>query len=425
MKVMTYDELKNYRRTVSEIPRKVYRTVEGILADVKKRGDAALLKYVRKHDRVTAKDYTFFAGEEEFVAAKNALADKAFERAYSAFLRAADNLKVYHERQLEKDWSVEVAGSRLGQVIRPVERVGVYVPGGKAFYPSSLLMNLIPATVAGVKEIVLATPPSPEGKILPMVLLLAERLGVKAILKAGGAQAIAAMAFGTESVARVFKITGPGNAYVAVAKQLVSGTVGIDSIAGPSEVVILADDTANPAYIAADLIAQAEHGSDSASFLVSTSDDIIERTNAELEKQIASQPREKFVLQSLSKSFAAKVANLDEAFDVVNRIAPEHLEAVLSIPDDEVLNRARNAAAVFFGNDTPVAAGDYYAGTNHVLPTNGTAAFSSPLGVYDFMKRTSFVRMNGETIREAAGPIAEMARYEGLEAHARSAEIRK
>jgi histidinol dehydrogenase len=286
-------------------------------------------------------------------------------------------------------------------------------------------MNLIPAPAAGGKEIVLATPPSPEGKVLPMVLLLAEHLGVKTILKAGGAQAIAAMAFGTESVGRVFKITGPGNAYVAVAKQLVSGTVGIDSIAGPSEVVILADAAANPAYIAADLIAQAEHGSDSASFLVSTSGDIIERTNAELEKQIAFQPREKFVRLSLSKSFAAKVANLDEAFDVVNRIAPEHLEAVLSIPDEEVLDRARNAAAIFFGSDTPVAAGDYYAGTNHVLPTNGTAAFSSPLGVYDFMKRTSFVRMNEETIRSAAEPISAMARYEGLEAHARSAEIRK
>lgn len=425
MKVLDYSDLAGYRRTVSEIDRKIYRTVETILAAVKKRGDKAVLDFTRKFDRVTGKGFALFASEAEFAEAQAKLSDPRFRAAYEAFLAAADNIRVYHEKQLESGWSVEVAGSRLGQIVRPVERAGVYVPGGAAFYPSSLLMNVVPATCAGVPDLLVATPPSPEGKLPPMLLCLAEKLGVRNILKAGGAQAIAAMAYGTESVPAVCKITGPGNSYVAVAKQLVSGIVGIDSIAGPSEIVILADSTANPAYLAADLIAQAEHRSDGASFLVSTDAKIIEETNRELDKQIASQPREKYVRGSLAGSFAVLAPGIDEAFDIVNRLAPEHLEAILDMPEEEILSRVKNAGAVFLGAYSPVAAGDYFAGTNHVLPTSGTAVFSSPLGVYDFMKRTSWLSMPESALKANADRIAAMARYEGLEAHARSAEIRE
>ncbi len=424
MKVLQYSELAGYRRTVTEISRSVYRTVEKILADVKRHGDEAVIRYTRKHDKLAVKDFELFAGERDFEEARGAVKDPQFSDAFGAFLRAADNIRAYHENQLEKDWAVEVSGSRLGQIVRPVERAGVYVPGGKAFYPSSLLMNLIPAQVAGVPDIVIATPPNREGKLSPMLLAIADKLGARRVLKAGGAQAIAAMAYGTRSVPAVCKVTGPGNMYVTVAKQLVSGIVGIDSMAGPSEVVILADGSANPAFVAVDLIAQAEHGSDSASFLVSTDAGFLEAVNRELDKQIETQPRAKFVRDSLSKSFSVKVANFDEAFDVVNRLAPEHLEVMTELPDEEILSRVKNAGAIFFGSFSPVAAGDYYAGTNHVLPTNGTAVFSSPLGVYDFLKRTSFLRMTPQTLADGAQAIARMARYEGLEAHARSAEAR-
>ena len=316
-------------------------------------------------------------------------------------------------------------GNLFGQLILPVEKVGVYVPGWKAFYPSSVLMNIIPAKVAGVDEVVICTPPNIHGKANPLVLTLARELGASKVYKLGGAQAIAALAYGTESVAPVSKITGPGNIYVATAKRLVSGFVGIDSIAGPSEVVLLADQSADPELVAIDLCAQAEHDESTAVFLISPSRSFIDQVNMILDRLVPTLERRHFIEPALNlNSFAVAVDDIEQAFDIVNRIAPEHLEVMLDMDSSELFTRIRNAGAIFIGNYSPVATGDYYCGPNHILPTNGTSVFSSPLGVYDFIKRSSFLSISESYFREKGPEIEAMARFEGLEAHALSVRKR-
>lgn len=424
MKVLNYKDLENYRRSLSEIPAEVFQTVSKILRDVKKNGDEAVIEYTKKFDRVEAKNFELFADEAEFAAAEKEVMESNAD-VFRYFLNAAENVRRYHEYQIESGFRFEDRGNMLGQKVSAVPRAGLYVPAGISFLPSSFIMNIIPALVAGVPKITVAAPPRRDGTAHPMLLALAKNLGVTKVLKAGGAQAIGAMAYGTETVQPVYKITGPGNNYVAVAKQQVSGLVGIDSIAGPSEAVIFADESANPQWAAIDLLSQAEHTGDNASFLVSTSSELIDKVNIEIEKLLQNHPRKKMIAKSLSEySFAVKVENLDEGFDMVNRFAPEHIEVILDLSDEEIIDRIETAGALFIGSFTSVPAGDYYVGPNHVLPTSGTAVFSSPLGVYDFLKRTSIIRVGEDYLKNYGHEIAALARYEGLEAHAQSIEMR-
>jgi histidinol dehydrogenase len=338
---------------------------------------------------------------------------------------AAANIRRFHERQKESSWSFEHEdGTLLGQKITPLDTVGVYVPGGHAVYPSTVLMNVIPAQIAGVRRLVACTPPGTIEKA-PALAYALELLGVQEVYRIGGAQAVAAMAYGTATVPRVDKIVGPGNAYVATAKKLLYGTVGIDSLAGPSEIVVLADATADPVYVAADLLSQAEHGSgDERAILVSTSKDLVKAVQEEIERQLSDLPRAPAVREVLEKHGAAVVVSDREgAVSVVDQIAPEHLEIMME-DADELAQRVRNAGAIFVGPSSPVPIGDFYAGPNHVLPTGGTARFASPLGVYDFIKRSSLVRYSRERLRQDREDIEAFARTEGFEAHARAVSVR-
>ncbi len=391
-----------------------------IVADVRRRGDAALLDYAARFDGCVMQASELRIGEQDL----RQIAANVDARVLETLREAIRNVKRFHEHERQESWKIEAEpGVLLGQRITPIERVGLYVPGGTASYPSSVVMNVVPAQVAGVMRIIVATPPR-SLRENPAVAAALVELGVDEVYAVGGAQAIAALAFGTETVPRVDKITGPGNRYVAAAKKLVFGTVGIDSIAGPSEIAIIADDTARADFLAADLLAQAEHAEDASAILLTTSEQLAKDVAAELSVQTKSLPRQAIVEKSLAQYGAILVVkDLDEACAIVNTLAPEHLE-VVTRDDQSVAARIHHAGAIFFGSYTPEAVGDYFAGPNHVLPTAGAARFSSALGVLDFVRRTSVLRYSREALKQSAEKIAGLAKAEGLDAHARSIAIR-
>ncbi len=411
-------------RAISErgetTPAGILQTVEEILADVRKRGDAALCEYTERFDRLKLDAATLEVSATEI---EQALA--AVDRDTLATLQlAADRIASFHRRQKEETWlSDDEPDIRLGQMVTPLDRVGIYVPGGKAAYPSSVLMNAVPAKVAGVGEIIMVVP-MPDGVINPYVLAAAHIAGVDRIFKIGGAQAIAALAYGTASIPKVDKITGPGNIYVATAKRLVFGAVDIDMIAGPSEILVINDGSGEPAHIAADLLSQAEHDELAASILITTDEVFGRRVVDELERQLAQLSRATIARQSIDNYGAVIVArDLAEATEFSNRIAPEHLELAVAEPF-ELLPQIRHAGAVFLGHNTPEAAGDYLAGPNHTLPTGGTARFFSPLGTEDFVKKSSLISFSKEGLERLGESIIRIAELEGLQAHARSVSIR-
>jgi histidinol dehydrogenase len=394
--------------------------VAAIVDDVRRRGDLALVDYTARFDNVRLEPSELRVSEQNL----RTWAAGVDPDVLAALREAIGRIRAFHQREREESWELETSpGVRLGQRIAPLERAGLYVPGGTASYPSSVVMNVVPAQVAGVDRIVVTTPPRALAENPAIAAALLE-LNVTEIYAVGGAQAIAALAYGTETVPRVDKITGPGNRYVAAAKKLVFGAVGIDSIAGPSEVVVVADDTARADFVAADMLAQAEHGEDASAVLITTSDALATETAAEVARQAESLPRRSIVERSLADYGAIFVVDgMDEACALANTLAPEHLE-IIARDEDAVAARVRHAGAIFFGPHTPEAVGDYIAGPNHVLPTGGAARFSSALGVYDFVKRTSLLRFSREELARTAGAIATLARAEGLDAHARSALIR-
>ncbi len=396
-------------------------TVKMILDDVKRLGDESLFSYTAKFDRLNLSADTVKVTEKEIDDAV-ALVDKDFVEALS---RARDNILLFHSYQIEKSWSIETAeGSILGQRVTPLERVGIYVPGGKASYFSSVLMNALPAKVAGVKEIAMVTP-AVDGYINPKVLLAARIAGVTEIYKVGGAQAIGALAYGTSSIRKVDKIVGPGNIYVALAKKSVFGLVDIDMIAGPSEILIIADEYADPCKVAADMLSQAEHDELAASVTITNSNVLAEKVVVELKRQLELLPRKEIAEKSLDNYGAIVVVDtLDEAAEISNSFAPEHLELYIKSPM-EFLPKIKHAGAIFMGEYSPEVIGDYYAGPNHVLPTGGSARFFSPLGTYDFIKRSSIICYSKEEFNSASKDVIRLASDEGLDGHANSIIYRK
>jgi len=397
------------------------QAVAGILLEVRRRGDAAVLEYTRRFDRIQASDMA--ALELPKARLQRSLASLPAERA-DALTVAASRIRTFHERQLAHSWSyTEADGTQLGQRVTPLERVGLYVPGGKAAYPSTVLMNAIPARVAGVDEIVMVVP-TPGGDASELVLAAAAICGVDRVFTIGGAQAVAALAYGTESVPAVDKIVGPGNAYVAAAKRQVFGVVGIDMLAGPSEILVLCDGRTDPQWVAMDLFSQAEHDEMAQAILLCPDTGFIDAVAQSIERQLNDMPRRAVIEASLSARGALiKVKDLDEACRIANRIAPEHLELSVESPEGW-LPKIRHAGAVFLGKYSSEALGDYCAGPNHVLPTARTARFSSPLGVYDFQKRTSVIHVSRDGARKLGPVAAELAAGEGLPAHAKSAQYR-
>ncbi|MBI2993974.1 MAG: histidinol dehydrogenase [Gammaproteobacteria bacterium] len=396
------------------------RSVAAILADVRARGDAALIEYTNRFDR-----NNLAAGELEVPAERLAAAAGSIDRGLrEALEQAARRIRRYHQRQRQESWSYDDGeGVELGQKMTPLDRVGVYVPGGRAAYPSSVLMNVIPAQVAGVGEIIMVSP-AMDGQPNPAVLAAAQLADVRRVFSIGGAQAIAALAFGTETVPAVDKIVGPGNRYVAAAKRLVFGVVGIDMIAGPSEVVVVSDGTTPAEWIALDLFAQAEHDEDARAILLCTDAEFAEKVKAAIDRLLPEMDRAQTIRASLSGNGAiVRVRDLDEAVAIVNRMAPEHLELAVADPR-ALLERVRNAGAIFLGCHAAEVLGDYCAGPNHVLPTGRSARFSSPLGVYDFQKRSSVIACTAGGAAKLAGTASVLARAEGLTAHAQSAECR-
>ncbi|OPX88341.1 MAG: Histidinol dehydrogenase [Pelotomaculum sp. PtaB.Bin104] len=395
--------------------------VTGIIAAVKADGDSAVCRFSSRFGGVELSPGELKVTPEE--------KEKAYQQVDNDFIAAIrlalNNITAFHRRQLRPSW-FEPGGQGviLGQLVRPLNRVGIYVPGGKATYPSSVLMNAVPAKVAGVKEICMVSPPDIAGTINPYTLVAAAEAGVEEIYKMGGAQAIAALAYGTATVPKVDKITGPGNIYVTLAKQQVYGQVDIDMLAGPSEVLVIADDTANPVFAAADLLSQAEHDELSAVVLLTPSVELARRVQAEVNKQADLLPRQQIIQHSLSNHGVIVITeDLEQAFDLANRFAPEHLELMISDPF-QGLSRVENAGSVFLGHYSPEPVGDYLAGPNHVLPTGGTARFYSPLGVDTFMKKTSLISYTRLAIDEVGGDIIKLAEIEGLAAHANAVRLR-
>ncbi|MDR4949262.1 histidinol dehydrogenase [Neobacillus cucumis] len=419
MKILKVNELVSIKRSIEAGTSEQQEIVKGIISEIRHRGDAALREFTEKFDRVTLTSFSVTESEIEAAYAE-------VDQPYIEIVReAAQNIRTFHEKQLRPSWmTTEENGTILGQKITPLDSVGVYVPGGTAAYPSSVLMNVIPAQVAGVKRIVMVSPPDEQGKLPAAVLVAAKEAGVKEVYKVGGAQAIAALAYGTESIAPVDKITGPGNIFVALAKREVFGDVDIDMIAGPSEIAVLADDTARADEVAADLLSQAEHDPRACSVLVTPSVTLAEAVAVEVEKQLAVLPRKEIASRSIADYGAIYVtADLDEAVETVNQLAPEHLE-VITENAMELLGKIRHAGAIFVGRYSSEPVGDYFAGPNHVLPTNGTARFSSPLNVDDFQKKSSVIVYSEKALKENGAKIAAFARMEGLEAHARAVETR-
>ncbi len=394
-------------------------TVRKILQDVKERGDAALLEYTHRFDRHNFSVERLRVTPDEIRRAY----DGVTEEELAALKEAAERIRRFHERQKQESWRYEEEGITLGQMVRPLAIAGIYVPGGKASYPSSVLMNAIPAKVAGVDRVVMCSP-FPDGQTRPHVLVAADIAGVTEIYKVGGAQAVAAMAFGTATLPRVDKIVGPGNIFVALAKRLVFGIVDIDMIAGPSEILIVADHSANPAYVAADLLSQAEHDEEAVPILVTPEEGLAREVMAELERQKNMLSRQSVMEASLNTQCRLLVTeSLEAAVDLANRLAPEHLELALEDPEHWA-EKIQNAGAVFLGHYTPEAVGDYLAGPNHVLPTSGTARFSSPLGVYDFVKRTSLISYSRTALEKCGKTVKLLAEMEGFGAHANSVKMR-
>ncbi|MCA1031522.1 histidinol dehydrogenase [Bacillus timonensis] len=419
MKVTRVEGTISLKRSIDQGTEEQRKAVLSILADVQKNGDSALFSYTERFDGARLDDLRVRRTEVE----------EAYKQLDSETVNviktAANNIRSFHEKQVRQSWmSYEANGTILGQKITPIEAVGVYVPGGKAAYPSSVLMNVIPAQVAGVERIVMVTPPGKDGTVPAGVLVAANELGVSEMYKVGGAQAVAALTYGTETIQPVDKIVGPGNIYVALAKREVFGTVAIDMIAGPSEIVVLADETARANEVAADLLSQAEHDELASSVLVTTSALLADQVAEEVEKQLVSLPRKEIAKASIDKYGAIYVTDtLEEAISVVNELAPEHLEIITADPMT-VVSSIKHAGAIFLGRYSSEPVGDYFAGPNHVLPTNGTARFSSPLNVDDFIKKTSIISYSEQDMKKNGKHIAAFARLEGLEAHARAIEER-
>jgi len=411
-----FERLTSWSHTPDE---QIEATVRAILTAVRTDGDRALIDYTNRFDRRRASTVAELEIRDFTAAAQSIDADLR-----GALEHAAERIRRYHEKQTQKSWDYEEAdGTVLGQAITPLDRVGVYVPGGKAAYPSSVLMNVIPAKVAGVGEVIM-TVPAPDGQLEPVVLAAAAIAGVDRLFSIGGAQAIGALAYGTESVPRVDKIVGPGNIYVATAKSQVFGTVGIDMVAGPSEILIVCDGLTDPDWIAMDLFSQAEHDEDAQAILISPDGEFLDRVEASIERLLAGMSRREIIAQSLrARGALINVSDLDEAIELVNRIAPEHLELSVESPR-ELLSGVRHAGAIFLGRYTPEALGDYCAGPNHVLPTAGSARFFSPLGVYDFQKRSSVIECSPAGAARLAATASTLADGEGLSAHAQSAAYR-
>ena len=396
----------------------VEAAVRNIIADVRARGDEALLEYGKRFDCAELNALQVTEAEIEEACAKIS------PEVMSALNKAAENIRAFHSMQKREGFRIQKGDVILGQRITPVDRAGIYVPGGTACYPSTVLMDAIPASIAGVSEIIMATPAGKDGTILPEVLAAAKLAGVTKIFKMGGAQAIAALAYGTESVPRVDKIVGPGNIYVATAKRMVFGQVGIDMVAGPSEILIVADSSAKAKVVAADMLSQAEHDVMASSILVTTDMALAEAVQAELEVQIPQLPRRDICRRSIDEnSFIVVVDSIERAIEISNSIAPEHLELCVEDPF-ALLDLVKHAGSIFMGNNAPEALGDYLAGPNHTLPTSGTARFSSPLSVDDFIKKSSFTYYTYEALGEVKDAIAALANKEGLQAHAKSATIR-
>ena len=395
--------------------------VNEIIENVRANRDAAIFDYTKRFDGADINAENILVTEDEIKEAY----EKVDEKLLTVIRKALVNIRKYHEKQRQYSWfDSEESGIILGQKVTALEKVGVYVPGGKAVYPSSVLMNIVPAKVAGVKTIVMTTPPGKDGKVNPATLVAAKEAGVDAIYKVGGAQAIAALAFGTESVPKVDKIVGPGNIYVALAKKAVFGFVSIDSIAGPSEIMVLADETANPRFVAADLLSQAEHDEMASAILVTTSRDLAEQVSKEVEGFVAQLSRKEIIQKSLDNYGYILVAeSMDEAIATVNEIASEHLELVTKNPF-ETMTKIRNAGAIFVGEYSSEPLGDYFAGPNHVLPTNGTAKFFSPLSVDDFIKKSSIISYSREALEPIYKDIVQFAECEQLTAHANSIRVR-
>ena len=408
----------NLPKREEEVLLNVEAAVRNIIADVRARGDEALLEYGRRFDCPNLEAIEVTETEIEEACAK------VSPQVMSALKKAAENIRAFHSMQKREGFRIEKDGVVLGQRITAVDKAGIYVPGGTACYPSTVLMDAIPASIAGVGEIVMATPAGKDGNILPEVLAAAKLAGVNRIFKMGGAQAIAALAYGTQSVPRVDKIVGPGNIYVATAKRMVFGQVGIDMVAGPSEILIVADSSAKARVVAADMLSQAEHDVMASSILVTNSKQLALDVQKELEEQIPQLPRQAICRRSIDEnSFIVVVDTIEEAINISNSIAPEHLELCIENPFD-YLDKVKHAGSIFMGNNAPEALGDYLAGPNHTLPTSGTARFSSPLSVDDFIKKSSFTYYSYDALKEVKDDIDALAKKEGLQAHAKSATIR-
>ncbi|KUK32389.1 MAG: Histidinol dehydrogenase [Thermoanaerobacterales bacterium 50_218] len=422
--VKTREELFTRLQKREQLGEEFEDTVREILQDVRDNGDQALLAWTEKFDQVKLTPAQLRVQDEEIEAAYAAYKEVSPEL-IDALRLARDRIFAFHSNQKPQDWFMRgFYGEVLGQIYQPIRRVGIYVPGGTAAYPSSVLMNAVPAKVAGVSEIVMVTPPGKDGRVNPLVLVAAAEAGVTEIYKVGGVQAIAALAYGTETIPRVEKIVGPGNIYVTVAKKLVFGVVDIDMLAGPSEIVVVADDSAEAELVAADLLSQAEHDPRAAVVLLTPSLQLASQVQSSLEKQLRELPRQRIAAKSLEDFGSLLVTrDLEEAVEVANELAPEHLELLVREPF-ALLSRIRNAGAVFLGKYAPEPFGDYLAGPNHVLPTGGTARFYSVLGVEDFLKRTSIIYGTREALKALGPDIVRLADAEGLDAHARSVSLR-
>lgn len=420
IKIMKYGEVPNSEIFARSVPKTdVAGTVAEIIKNVRENGDKALFEYCEKFDK--AQLSSLAVTKEEI--------DEALSLVEPEFLeileKAAKNIRKFHSRQVRNSFIInDEDGIVIGQKIIPVDRAGLYVPGGTAAYPSTVLMDAIPAKIAGCREVVMVTPPTKDGKVNPVILAAAHVAGIDRIFKVGGAQAIAALAYGTQSIPKVDKIVGPGNAFVAEAKKQVFGVVSIDMIAGPSEILIVADGKSNPAYVAADLLSQAEHDKMASAVLVTDSEELARNVSTELEKQIPLLERREIARESIDVNGKIIVADtLDAAIEIANEIAPEHLELCVDNPFDK-LDSIHHAGSIFMGRNCPEALGDYFAGPNHTLPTSGTAKFSSPLSVDDFIKKTQYTYYTKDALKKVAFDVAAFAKKEGLTAHAKSAVIR-
>ncbi len=415
------DILENLLKRSPNSYGKFEASVAAILADVKEKGDEAVFDYTKRFDGADINAANIVVTKEEIDEAYSLVNEQLVE----VIRKALVNIREYHAKQKQYSWFDSTPnGTILGQKVTPLNRVGVYVPGGKAAYPSSVLMNIIPAKVAGVSQIIMTTPPGKDGRVNPGTLVAANEAGVDVIYKVGGAQAIAAMAYGTDSIRKVDKIVGPGNIYVALAKKAVYGHVSIDSIAGPSEILVIADETANPRYVAADLLSQAEHDEMASAILITTSEELAGKVSKEIDSFVAELSRSEIITKSLENYGYILIArDIDEAVETANEIASEHLEIVTKDPFT-VMTKIRNAGAIFLGEYSSEPLGDYFAGPNHVLPTNGTAKFFSPLGVDDFIKKSSIISYSREALEPIHEDIIKFANAERLTAHANSIKVR-